>query len=214
MPYNPNHKQLSGAHRSKEWPDEDREMLIRGRDGDQVAQAAIIERYKHIARSFARRFKGNYPDADVEDLYQEGLESILKALRSYGKKRDEHGEPYPFWRTAWFIIRSDASTKRRKRIYREDKEKLTWDGDIGIHDSTEHPPDTVNERLIYSRAWELASKLKPIYWIVWRLYYGRDMQEVKIAKELNITRQAVNHRLQKARESVGKSLRREGYEYE
>tara|TARA_R110000751_G_scaffold68969_2_gene140279 strand:+ start:3472 stop:4041 length:570 start_codon:yes stop_codon:yes gene_type:complete len=189
-------------------------MLYKGREGDRVAQAKIIERYKHIARSFARRFKGNYPDADLEDLYQEGLESILKALRTYGNKKDSNGEPYPFWRTAWFIIRSDASTKRRKRKYREEREMLTRDGDIGIHDSIETVPDTVNERIIYSRAWEVASTLKPIYWIVWRLYYGRDMREVKIAEELNITRQAVNHRLQKARQNVGKVLRREGYDYE
>jgi len=40
------------------------------------------------------------------------------------------------------------------------------------------------------------------------------MREVRIAEELNITRQAVNHRLQKAREKVGKVLRREGYDYE
>ena len=40
------------------------------------------------------------------------------------------------------------------------------------------------------------------------------MREVKIAEELNITRQAVNHRLQKARQNVGKVLRREGYDYE
>lgn len=210
-------KTLTGDHQprhSKEWPDEDPSLLYRGRDGDPVAQAKIIERYKHIAKSFARRFKGNYPDADVEDLYQEGLESILKALRSYGKKKDQNGDNYPFWRTAWFIIRSDAATRRRKRNYREERERLTWDGDIAGEYAAESQPDSVNNRVTYSRAWEIAETLPPIYWIVWRLYYGRDMREIRIAEELNITRQAVNHRLQKAREKVGKKLKREGYEYD
>lgn len=218
-PQNLNQNPTSEGRRGNTWPPEDRENLLKAKGGDRQAQAKVIERYKHIARGFSRKFRGNYCDADVEDLYMEGLESILKALRSYGEKLDANGEPHPFWRTAWFIIRSDAATKRRKRKYRDAREKVTSDGTLGYTEQERLWQEqgnssslaTVNNQRLYSRAWEIARGLRPIYWIVWRLYYGRDMSEADIARELNITRQAVNFRMQRARRKVRETMFYEGF---
>lgn len=192
-------------------------MIRAAQEGDPKAMARVIERYKHIARSFAYGFVNNknYNVADCEDMYHDGLLSIMKAVRAYGRYTDDNDDPYPLHKTIWLIIRSDARVKRRKRIVRQEREVYSPDGDVFYTPEQAiemWEDDKVEQRQIYSRAWEFArEELEPKQWIVWRLYYGRDMREVEIARELNISRQAVNVRLQRARKHVRKAFIYEGY---
>ena len=203
--------------RRSKWAEEDRSLIRLAQSGDRRAIAEVVKRYRHIARGYANKYRRNYRynEHDIQDIEADGLESILKAIREYGTKRlDADGQPYPFWRTVWFTIRGDAQYKRKKR----DRQKTTevqveptelWERFDGSDDSDD---EIVNNQRHYRRAWEIASSMKPIYWIVWRLYYGRDMAEADIGRELNVTRQCINHRLQRARAYVRGVMSDEGYD--
>ena len=203
-------------HRSK-FPEEDRAMIRAAQSGDRQAMLKVIERYKHIARSFAYGFVNNknYSKADCEDMYQDGIISIMKAVKIYGRYTDDNNEPYPFHKTIWLLIRSDAQVKGKKRIATSEREVYTPEGEIfytADQAQNMEEEDKVEKQQLYTKAWEYAREaLNPKQWIVWRLYYGRDMREVDIARELNISRQAVNVRLQKARKNVRKAFIYEGY---
>ena len=210
--------------RSK-WPEEDVSLIRKAQSGDQKAVTKVIEQYQFLARSFSAKFRGNslYNHHDIEDLYAEAVESILKSIRIYGRYTDDDGIPYPFWRTVWLMIRGDAQHKRRKRAYRQSKEFITKTGDIFYAKSEMldknfefmSEREGVEERKIYNKAWDIAKEcLNEQQWITWRLYYGRDMTEAEIARELNITRQGINVRLMACRKKVRKGFRSEGYRFE
>ena len=75
--------------------------------------------------------------------------------------------------------------------------------------------EEAENRQLYSKAWAIAKdNLNPSQWVTWRLYYGRDMTEAEIARELNISRQAVNVRLQACRKKVRKGFVSEGFRFE
>lgn len=206
---------------SDSYPPEDVRLIRKAQRGDAQAMREVIEQYKHIARSLANRFKKNkhYNDHDIEDMYQEGLIVTVKCIEEYGKYLDDDGNIHPLWRTIWFKIRSDAGSKRKTRVRKDSKEQVTKTGELYFTaEQALEMDEAMGEQLdiqeTYSKAWEYAKlNLTPEKWITWRLYYGRDMREVDIAEELNITRQAVNVRLQTARKIVREAFRYEGFRF-
>lgn len=64
----------------------DEELILRLRDGDQRITEYIIEKYKDLVR---RKSKSMYIlGADHEDLLQEGMIGLFKAIRDYDAGRD------------------------------------------------------------------------------------------------------------------------------
>lgn len=204
---------------SNEYLPENPRLIRRAQAGNREAMGEVIKQYQHIAWSLAQRFKRNpnYNNHDIEDMYQDGLIIIAKCVQEYGKYVDDSGNIYPFWRTIWYRIRSDASSKRKKRIRQQENEQVTKTGELYFTaeqalEMDEATTEQVDLQFKYNLAWEYArDNLSPEKWITWRLYYGRDMREIDIAKALNITRQAVNVRLQSARKIVRKAFIYEGF---
>ena len=64
----------------------DRALVLRARDGDRVAMDKIIERY----RGFVRLKASSYflAGGEIEDLVQEGLIGLFKAVRDYRPERE------------------------------------------------------------------------------------------------------------------------------
>ena len=64
----------------------DEELILRLRDGDQKVTEYIIEKYKDLVR---KKSKSMYIlGADHEDLLQEGMIGLFKAIRDYDAGRD------------------------------------------------------------------------------------------------------------------------------
>lgn len=64
----------------------DEELLIRLRDGEQGITDYIMNKYKNLVRSKAKSMY--ILDADSEDLIQEGMIGLFKAIRDYDSGRD------------------------------------------------------------------------------------------------------------------------------
>lgn len=64
----------------------DEELLIRLRDGEQGITDHIMNKYKNLVRSKAKSMY--ILGADSEDLIQEGMIGLFKAIRDYDSGRD------------------------------------------------------------------------------------------------------------------------------
>ena len=65
---------------------QDEELIRRLRDGDGSVMDYLMEKYKDLVRRKARLMY--LPGADQEDLIQEGMIGLFKAVRDYEKDRD------------------------------------------------------------------------------------------------------------------------------
>ena len=65
---------------------QDDELIRRLRDGDGSVMDYLMEKYKDLVRRKARLMY--LPGADQEDLIQEGMIGLFKAVRDYEKDRD------------------------------------------------------------------------------------------------------------------------------
>ena len=64
----------------------DQELLIKIRSGDDEAMEYLMEKYRGLVRTEARKFF--LTGGDEEDLIQEGMIGLFKAVRSYQEERD------------------------------------------------------------------------------------------------------------------------------
>lgn len=64
----------------------DEELIVRLRDGESAITDYIMEKYKNLVRSKAKSMY--ILGADQEDLIQEGMIGLFKAVRDYDTGRD------------------------------------------------------------------------------------------------------------------------------
>ena len=64
----------------------DEELIVRLRDGEQQITDYIMEKYKHLVRSKAGSMY--ILGADRDDLIQEGMIGLFKAIRDFDSGRD------------------------------------------------------------------------------------------------------------------------------
>lgn len=75
---------MNGVNHYDEYTDE--ELLCRLRDGESAIMDYLMEKYKHLVRNKARTMF--ILGADTEDLIQEGMIGLFKAVRDYDSGRD------------------------------------------------------------------------------------------------------------------------------
>lgn len=64
----------------------DEELIVRLRDGESAITDYIMDKYKNLVRSKAKSMY--ILGADREDLIQEGMIGLFKAIRDYKEERD------------------------------------------------------------------------------------------------------------------------------
>ena len=60
-------------------------LIARARSGDQMAVEQILNGYKNLVRSFARRYI--LPDGYTEDLIQEGMIGLYNAIGDFDETK-------------------------------------------------------------------------------------------------------------------------------
>lgn len=209
-----NPKTCSGTKktsRSSKYPDENetQELVSRAQRGDVASLNKVIETHTHLAKWYVGRCRG-FGLEDADDIFQDAILSIYRAVRLYKPRLDKNGNLFPFYRFAMWSIRHEAHLKRKKIIKKNQNEFLSRDGtqDEGVEDEfSDRAQALVLFKLVFRRA---KSTLRPKFYTVFRLYYGRGMTEKVIADELGVSRQVVNWRLRKARKILGEVLEVDG----
>ena len=90
----------------------DEELAARARQGDAAAETMLLEKYKPLVRSRARELF--LAGGDREDLIQEGMLGLLKAVRSYDPKREASFGTYARVVVSRQIYSALAAAQRQK----------------------------------------------------------------------------------------------------
>ena len=92
----------------------DEELIALSRQGDRTAEDLLYERYKQFIRARARSYY--LVGADREDIIQEGMIGLYKAIRDYNPERnDSFGSFAELCVTRQFISAIAAATRQKHR---------------------------------------------------------------------------------------------------
>ena len=91
----------------------DEELIVRYRDGDTDAMDFIFERYKHLVR---KKAKAMFLAGDNDDLIQEGMIGLYKAIRDYNTDREASFATFASMCINRQMITAVAASNRKKNM--------------------------------------------------------------------------------------------------
>lgn len=197
-------------------PDEtlDEELVSQAREGSEVALETLINKYKNFVRAKARSYF--LVGADREDIIQEGMIGLYKAVRDFRNDKLSSFRAFAELCVTRQIITAIKTATRQKHIplnsyvslnkpiYDEDSDRTLLDVLSGVHVSD--PEELVINREefddIEDKMGEILSDLE---WKVLVSYLeGRSYQE--IAAELNRHVKSIDNALQRVKRKLEKCL--------
>lgn len=92
----------------------DEELVVRVRDGDELAIEALLDRYRHYARAKSRSYF--LAGADKEDIVQEGMIGLYKAIRDFDPEHDTAFRAFAELCITRQIITAIKTATRQKHI--------------------------------------------------------------------------------------------------
>jgi len=102
----------SVGHHSSCTRSEDQYLVVAARDGDQLAACELVKRYRPLIRSKARSYF--LVGADRDDIIQEGMIGLFKAIRDYDPSREASFHSFAeLCVTRQMITAVKASTRRK-----------------------------------------------------------------------------------------------------
>lgn len=187
----------------------DEELVIRARENDPYAEDLIFERYRHRVSLLAGSY--HVRGADPEDLFQEGLIGLFKAIQSYDPSRRERASFFTF--ASLCIERQIRSAVRNASCQKhmllnnsislaspmgggDETECLTLEENIGGREDDPQKKLLIHEdvRLIV----EGTRRLSDLERKVWKLY-AEGLSYKEIAGRLGITEKAVDNAVRRAK---------------
>ena len=211
------HHHGSTAHRSGTERGGDIGLVVSARDGDQNASCELVRRYRGLIRSKARSYF--LVGADRDDVIQEGMVGLFKAIRDYDPTRQASFHSFAELCVTRQIITAVKSATRRKHsplngyVSLSRSTSLEEDGERLLSDILA-AKEICDPATIVISAWEtnfirtgMADALSPFESQVLRLYTnGRSYQE--IADSLNRHTKAVDNALQRVKRKMETQIRR------
>lgn len=196
----------------------DEQLVERSHSGDIIADETLYERYKNIVRIKARPYF--LMGADREDLLQEGMIGLYKAIRDYNSN---HGTAFRSFAEMCIlrqIITAIKGASRQKHVplnsyvslYRplreEEPERALIDVLTGLR--AENPEDTfIGKESLESIFQTLETTLSPLEKQVLGLFLdGCSYQEIAAAIARNT--KTVDNALQRVKHKLEKSLKGQG----
>lgn len=128
----------------------DEELIIRYRDGDKQIMDYLMDKYKHVVRSKASRMF--ILGADKDDLIQEGMIGLFKAVRDYDSGRDASFLTFAELCVSRQMYTAIQAANRKKHLplnsyislYKNSEDEIFEGQLIGaIRDSSEQNPEEI-----------------------------------------------------------------------
>ncbi len=195
----------------------DEQLIVASRNGDRVAEDLLYEKYKQFIRVRARSYF--LVGADREDIIQEGMIGLYKAIRDYSPDKNASFRSFAELCVTRQIITAIKAATRQKHIplnsyvslnrpvYTEEPERTLIDV-LGAAQMSD-PEETLISRETYeSMEEQLVSALSPLERSVLTLYLeGRSY--VEIAELLGRSTKAIDNALQRVKRKLEKQLSRQ-----
>lgn len=199
---------------------EDEDIVALFRDGDEEAQDYLIIKYKNFVRSKARSYF--LIGADREDIIQEGMIGLYKAIRDYrGDKLSSFRAFADLCITRQIITAIKTATRQKhiplnsyvslnKPIYDEESDRTLMDVLSGMRVSD--PEELViGQEEIDDIELKMGEILSPLEWEVLMLYLeGKSYQEIALG--LNRHVKSIDNALQRVKRKLEKYLEKRNSE--
>ena len=197
---------MSDQTGTREWGERDKadDTLIRAyRDGDADAAEILMNRYKQLVRSTARELY--LVGGDREDLLQEGMLGLFKAIRLYDPEREASFSTFAAMLVSRQMYTAIEASRRKKHhalnssISLSELEEDQGDEALGTAESPENIYlEEENARTLQKR---IEDSLSPLERKVFRLYLeGQDYRQ--IASVLGKKPKSIDNALQRIRIKV------------
>lgn len=188
----------------------DEEVVILAQQGDAVALEYILEKYKGLVKARARSYF--LIGADREDIVQEGMIGLYKAIRDYNADKLSGFAAFADLCATRQIVTAIKTATRQKHIplntyislnrpvYDEESERTLFDV-VSERDVTDPEQIVINEESYDQMRGKIGKSLSDFEWKVLSSYLqGRSYQE--IAGELGKPVKSIDNALQRIKRKL------------
>ena len=192
----------------------DEDIVLEARQGNNLAQEYLINKYENFVKSKARSYF--LIGADKEDIYQEGMIGLYKAIRDYKKDKLTSFRAFAELCITRQIITAIKTATRQKHIplntyvslnkpiYEEESERTLMDVISGIKISDPEEMMISKEKMEYIEK-EIEKALSDLEMEVLMSYLdGKSYQE--IACDLDRHAKSIDNALQRVKRKLEKCL--------
>lgn len=193
----------------------DEELIRRSREGDEAASNELMSRYKAVVRNRASSYF--MAGADQEDLIQEGMIGVFKAIRDYDEKKGASFRTFAELCIQRQIISAVKGASRMKHAPLNESVSLNRpvsDGDDGagpLEELLADEIDTNPEKMLLLRedmsyiSQNIDDILSTLELQVWKMYInGCSYRE--IAEKLDKTSKGVDSAIQRAKKKLAEII--------
>lgn len=193
----------------------DEDLIRRSRKGDEAASNELMSRYKAVVRNRASSYF--MAGADQEDLIQEGMIGVFKAIRDYDEKKGASFRTFAELCIQRQIISAVKGASRMKHAPLNESVSLNRpvsDGDDGagpLEELLADEIDTNPEKMLLLRedmsyiSQNLDDILSTLELQVWKMYVnGCSYRE--IAEKLDKTSKGVDSAIQRAKKKLAEII--------
>lgn len=191
----------------------DEELIVRYRDGDADAMDFIFERYKHLVRKKAKAMF--LAGGDNDDLIQEGMIGLYKAIRDYNTDREASFATFASMCINRQMITAVAASNRKKNMPLNTYVSYDMpaggdeDSDMRLVDILQSQTELNPEKLLIDKEhnWDLKSRLKEVLSTFEQqvlTYYLEGMDYTAIAKKMQKPPKSVDNALQRIRSKAAR----------
>ncbi len=193
----------------------DEELIRRSREGDEAASNELMSRYKAVVRNRASSYF--MAGADQEDLIQEGMIGVFKAIRDYDEQKGASFRTFAELCIQRQIISAVKGASRMKHAPLNESVSLNRpvsDGDDGagpLEELLADEIDTNPEKMLLLRedvnyiSQNLDDILSTLELQVWKMYVnGCSYKE--IAEKLDKTSKGVDSAIQRAKKKLSEII--------
>lgn len=191
----------------------DEELIVRYRDGDTEAMDFIFERYKHLVRKKAKAMF--LAGGDNDDLIQEGMIGLYKAIRDYHTDRAASFATFASMCINRQMIMAVAASNRKKNMPLNTYVSYDMpaggdeDSDMRLVDILQSQTELNPEKLLIDKEHnrDLKSRLKEVLSTFEQqvlAYYLEGMDYTAIAKKMQKPPKSVDNALQRIRSKAAR----------
>ena len=191
----------------------DEELIVRYRDGDTDAMDFIFERYKHLVRKKAKAMF--LAGGDNDDLIQEGMIGLYKAIRDYNTDREASFATFASMCINRQMITAVAASNRKKNMPLNTYVSYDMpaggdeDSDMRLVDILQSQTELNPEKLLIDKEHnrDLKSRLKEVLSTFEQqvlVYYLEGMDYTAIAKKMQKPPKSVDNALQRIRSKAAR----------
>lgn len=199
----------------------DEDLVILSKQGNGTATDYIIEKYKNFVKSKARTYF--LIGADKEDIIQEGMIGLYKAIRDYDSQRLSSFRGFAELCITRQIITAIKTATRQKHIplnsyislnkaaYDDESERMLIDL-ISENEKLNPEEIMITKERLGSVLKKMSSVLSKYEWKVMNLFLD-GKSYVEIAKKLGKSEKSIDNALQRIKKKVEKHLNNKSEEF-